>query len=302
VAESHQVAPLIYFNLRQYELIHKKIPPTVVEKFKNSLHQNIIIKEKLAERITWALSFFKQRSIDVMIIKGAILDILVYDQPWYTVSDDIDLVISRTPEQIPDHEQREFMEFFHRSAVEYDYFEHHDVTMNNVLAVDFNRIWRDATQIVYREESAWIMSPEDMLISLCVNSCRKRFFRLRSLVDIAETINKYPNLDWIEFARKAGLYDCQNIVYTALLITQMTVGCNLPDKVYKNLAVNPVRSVIIRFFVHYILWTMSLYTIYPFSGKTIFGREVNPSLVLPYAVYRPYQIIRKIKEIYRAWR
>lgn len=295
------MAPLIFFNLRRCELVYQHIPPTVIEKFRNSLHQNIIIKEKLAERVTWALSFFNQRSIDVMMIKAVILDILVYDQPWFTVSNDIDLVIRPTRKETPHRDQIKFMEFFHRSAVEYDYFEHHDVTMNNVLAVDFDRIWRDAIRIDYRGQLTWIMSSEDMLISLCVNSCRKRFFRLKSLVDIAETIEKYPDLNWTEFIRKAGLYDCQNIVYAVFLIVQMTVGCKLPENVINNLAVSSARAGIIRFFIRYTLRTMSLSTIYPFSGITLFGREVNLSLVLPYVVYHPYQIVRKIKEIYRAY-
>ena len=145
-----------------------------------------------------------------------------------------------------------------------------------------------------------MMPPEDMLISLCINSCRKRFFRLKTLVDITETIEKYTDLNWPEFNRKAGLYGCRNIVYAAFFVTQMTVGCRLPENVMSNLAVNSARAAVIRFFIRRILRTMSLSTLYPFIGKTFLGRKINFSLILPYVVYNPYQIVRRFKEIIRS--
>jgi hypothetical protein len=226
-AKLHGVAPLVYANLRWCQNL--LIPPEILERFRLCLMHNILVKERLAENITRAISFFAERSINVMLIKGIALDILVYDQPYYTVLQDADIAISVRREEITDRQYREFMEFFHESGVEYDYFSHHNVVMHGVLPVDFQQIWTEASKIEFRGQDVFVMSPEDMLLSLCINSCRKRFFRLKALCDIAETINKYPGLDWSKLVQRARAYDCYNIIYTVLLVTVMTMGCSLPE-------------------------------------------------------------------------
>jgi hypothetical protein len=179
-------------------------------------------------------------------------------------------------------------------GIEYDYFEHHDVMMNGVLPVDFEQIWRDATQIEFRGQPLWVMAPEDMLISVCINSCRKRFFRLKALCDIAETINKY-GLNWPEVVRRARTYDCHNIVYTALWVTQMTLGCSITEEVLDNFEVNPIRAKIIR----YLSRRMSLDAFSSlYFGKNLLGRKVDWPLVLPYATFRWYQVWRRVAFVF----
>ena len=92
--------------------------------------------------------------------------------------------------------------------------------------------------------AVYVMSPEDMLLTTCINSCRKRFFRLKSLCDIAESINKYRCLNWEKLIRDARAYQCNNIVYTALLITKMTLGSDVPQRVLKELSDRVLRDKI----------------------------------------------------------
>jgi hypothetical protein len=226
-AELHGVAPLVYANLCWCQNL--LIPPEILERFRLCLMRNILAKERLAESITRAISFFAERSIKVMLIKDVALDILVYDQPYYTVLQDADIVISVSREKVTDRQYKEFMEFFDQSRVEDDDFSPHNVVVNGVLPVDFQQIWTEAKKIEFRGQDVFVMSPEDMLFSLCINSCRKQFFGLKALCDIAETINKYPGLDWSKLVQRARAYDCHNIVYTALLVTVMTMGCSLPE-------------------------------------------------------------------------
>lgn len=134
-----------------------------------------------------------------------------------------------------------------------------------------------------------------MLISLCINSCRKRYFRLKSLMDIAETTHKIKGLRWEMVAEKARRYDCTNIVYTALLVADRTLGCSLPETVLDNLSVNPLRAAFINGLVNYALRYSSL-PLDPISGTSVGGRQIHASLALPYATYRLYQIRHKLFE------
>ena len=232
-----------------------------------------------------------------MLIKGSALDLLVYDHPWYMVADDLDLVLRRKKEEMTQKEIVEIMQFHHSTGIEYDYFDHHDVTLNGVLPMNFHRIWDDAVGMEFGEDHLFVMSPEDMLLSTCTNSCRKRFFRLKCLCDIAEIINRYGDLDWEKMVQNAKNDHCNSIVFTALLATKMTVGCELPENALSKLAVGPARAALIRQLVRYVSDRMPLSTLYPYSGGKWLNRKVNIPLILPYISYRPRQLWQRLKRL-----
>jgi len=296
-ALEHGVAPLVYLNLRQCPTSALNLPHETATQLKQRAQENAVFKQRLAEQICRGLAFFHEMGIDAMLIKGAALDALVYDNPWYTTPQDIDLVIRTHRAELSDGAQQEVVQFFHGSGIEFDYFEHHDVVMNGVLPVDFHRIWADASRIEFQGQAAWVMSPEDLLISLCINSCRKRFFRLKSLCDIAETAGKYSDrLNWPGLIRKARAYGCTGIVFAALWVTQMTVGCRLPDALLDGLNLNPIRARIIRV-LSQSMCPAAFSSLH--SGRRVLGRRIDVSLLLAYATYGWPQVWRKMGYVWR---
>ena len=293
-AEQHGVAGLIYVNLCQRSDHDLGIPSATVERYRMHALRNTVRKEQHVQRLHQALDYLAGRSIQVMLIKGIALDMLVYEHSVYSSLNDIDLVLNIRREVLSVTALDELMHRLH-GGLEYDFYEHHDVTINGALPVDFQQIWRDASPMEYGGRQVWLMCPEDMFISLCINSCRKRFFRLKSLLDIAETTRKMPTMQWEKLLDKVRSYDCANIVYTALLITSRTLGCNLPEGFTEALPINPMRNALIDGLVNYALRYGSLPAA-PISGKMFFGKQVHISLMLPYAAYRPYQVWRRLVE------
>jgi hypothetical protein len=231
-----------------------------------------------------------------MLIKGMALEILVYNRPWITVSSDVDLVLGIEADGFIDADRMELDDLVGSYSLEYDFVEHHDVTMNGILPIDFQRVWADARATGYHGQPCFIMSVEDMLISLCINSCRRRYFRLKSLCDIAETVRQREEIDWLLLAEKARTYRCNHIVYTALLATQATLGCPLPDSLRQDLALSPRRSRMIRSEIEK---RVSQPLFGSQSFRKILGRPVDPSLMLPYLSYRWDQIVRRIWYVWR---
>ena len=133
-----------------------------------------------------------------------------------------------------------------------------------------------------------------MLITACINSSRKRFFRLKNLCGIAEIINKYKGLKWEGVAAKSKEYHCNNIIYTVLLVTRMTLGCEFPERVINDLTVTSVKSLIILYIIHNLNQHISLSSLYPFSMENPLERKFNLSLVLPYATYSWRQVLFKV--------
>lgn len=291
VASLHGIAPLLYSHLRKFEPEQLGVSDVILQQFQQCLLENMYKKELMARNVAEALAFFRARAIDVMLVKGAALDILVYQQPFSTTSLDADLILRCTRREVSQEEFQHFMSIFHQRGLEYDFYEHHDINMNRVLPVDFAWIWQDARRVPFRNEQVWVMSPEDMLIAVCINSCRKRFFRLKSLCDIRETVGTYPDLDWSTLARKANQYQCQAIVYTALFVAQRTVGLDFPADLHHRMKINPVRLKLL----HYLSRQSSLAAFGSlYAGKVVLGRSIDWALLLSYFTFSSTQTVRKI--------
>jgi hypothetical protein len=224
---------------------------------------------------------------------------------------DVDLLIRTRREELPKEDLRavvDILEFVNRKPgqfqahIEYDFHDHHDVTMNGVLAVDFERVWQDARLANVNGHSVMVMAPEDMLIAAAINSCRHRFFGLKWLCDIAETVERYPALDWGTLTSKARRYEANAILYTALSVTRTVLGCSPPPEVLAGLKVHPVRAAVIRRLINTVHHRMSLLECISQSRHRLFGRAFSWPLVLTYATYRVDQLGRKMREVHTDWR
>lgn len=308
LAQEQGVAPLVYANLSKQVAAALKIPGDVLTRLKKYSLHNKVVKHKMARIFEQVLAKLATMPVDVMVVKGAALNMVaVYEQEWYTISADIDLVIRpRTMAGEAGRQQASaFLETINRRQsdfkehLEYDYCDHHDVTMNNVLPIDFARMWQEARPLKVGDYNVFVMTPEDMLLAAAINACRKRFFKLKSLCDIAEIVRAYPDLDWCKFTERARRYKCNTIVYTSLLVTRETVGCSFPQTVLADLKVNPLRARLVKRLVDYLCQHASLASLSDRSQRALFGRSFSWPLALTYVTYRWDLLGRKLIEIYK---
>lgn len=265
VAESHGVAPIVGANLK-------------LERLETAFFENVLIKAQEAERLAEGIGRLRGAGYQVMLLKGTALDLLVYREPWVTTSKDADLLLR--PERPLSADERAVRRSLYRSGIECDVPNHHDLDMNGVLPIRYDRIWAAARRVDYHGQEAFVMSNEDLLISLCVNSCRKRFVRLKHLFDIAETSRRL-DLDWDRLAARAREDRCERIVYTALHVTRETLGCDVPEGALEALGVPRPRVLLIHRLVDRFLRCGSL--------------SVMPPPWLPYASYRWGQALRSFR-------
>lgn len=290
-AERQGVLPVAGANLRRCDPAVLRMAEPLAERLEVAAFENALRKEQDAARLAAALARLREVGLEAMLLKGAALDLLVYAEPWVASSRDTDLLVRPLPGFRPGPEERAVRRELYRRGIECDLEEHHDVNMNGVLPIPFARIWRDARPVRFRGQAAWVMAPEDLLISLCINSCRKRFLRLKGLFDIAETVRLLADLDWDRLARKACDYRCEGIVFAALSTAAVTVGCELPEGALDGLGLGAVRAALLRGLVAGALRTSSLH------AHRDTGSESRPglSLLLPYASYRWDQAWRSFR-------
>ena len=297
IAQQHGVAPMLYANALQCPGLAAHMHPPILKQLQGCAAYSMITKARRAEQLTDILAFFHHKCLDVLLIKSAALDLCVYDKPWYTLGYDLDISVRVKSHEISRNERQEITNFLQKlDGIEFEYSDHHDVTMNGILSVDFQSIWHDARKIRYHSQEVFVMSPEDMLLTACINSCRKRYFKLKNLFDIATIVEKNAGLQWPVFIEKARAYQCQAIAYAALFITQSTVGCDLPEDVLARLTPAPLRAAMIRWLSQH----RSCADLASFArGLPLFGRQVGPSILLPYATYRWQQAWRSLWLVWR---
>jgi hypothetical protein len=303
VARAHGVAPLVYTNLRRCKGL--AIPPEIDGQFKEHLFLNITRRQNTTRAVIQAVDVFNRYGIDVMLVKGEALNLGVYDQPWYTYSEDADLLARPLLSDLPAglrntlrdrlqdlNDQRSSLQ----SNLEYEFGRHHDISMNGVLRLDFSALWQRARAVTLDGRRVFIPSPEDLFLTGCISACRKRFFRLKGLCDLNELLLRHPDLDWAAVSQRAAVYGCVPIVYTALTVLARTLG-PVPAEAVNALSIPPGRAGRIQAIAARLLQRYSLEELSPTHGTALAGRALNPALWLTYAQFTPAQAGRKLLEI-----
>lgn len=291
-ARIHGVAPLVYANLSQCSLSQLGIPHWIIEQFQLSFAQNLVRKRRLSDKLADTLRFFQQAGIEVMLIKGAAHDLLLHKSRPFTVSRDVDIVIRSSKEEIKAETLEQIMSLPNQFPLEFDFESHHDLDLNGVLPIDFGQIWEDAVKIPFTggDVEVYVMSPEDLLIAACINSCRKRYFNLKAICNIDAILGQSNAIDWNEVTRRAISFHCKHIVYTALLVTRSLLDTALPAGTLERLAGARFRVAITSILTKRMSFS-SLRALY--SGSKLFDRHIGMSLLLPYATYQLDQVWRK---------
>ncbi|HEY3823236.1 MAG TPA: nucleotidyltransferase family protein [Bryobacteraceae bacterium] len=278
-AHLHGVAPLVFHNLTRIPEISAVLPEEVLARFRMLRLAAEVRSGELRRKVADVAGFCEERGIRVMAFKGAALDLLVYEQPWYTQCADFDLILDCKREAMtPDD-----LAALHNlcmGEIEAEFLDHHDLTMSNVLPMSFEAIWNEARSLRVGAHEVWLMSDEDLLLSLCINSCRKRFFRLKSVCDIAEFLRVRGQPRWELFAQKAHERGCSGIAYAALFASLIALDAPVSPEALAILDVNSAHAWTMRYLCRNLCFSSLAGAT---RGVRIWQHTVAGSLFLAYA-------------------
>jgi hypothetical protein len=203
------------------------------------------------------IRIFGQRGIDAIILKGACLAETVYDDIALRPMHDIDILIKegdlfvvqtvllgmgygpsmrpQVADQILRHHHLVPFTRPGRPSVEI----HATLTpKRGPCAMDMDGFWARARRANFGGLTALTLSPEDLLLHLCLHfSANHRFsiLEIRNLCDISETIKRYNDeIDWKAFADRARGYGIGRYVYCTLRLAAELFGAQLrPEDLYR---------------------------------------------------------------------
>jgi hypothetical protein len=217
-AFSRNIAQLLYHNLKDLGNRHL-IPPEVLEKLKKGYHGNIARNMFLYAELRNIVNAFQSAGLKVIALKGAALAGIVYRDAGLRPMMDLDLLVRKDDLGIA---QRIMTDLHYTAAAElkseqWHRENHHHLPLyrhpqkpvvveihwhftENSFGIDIKKWWERAREAKLRGCRVLVLSPEDMLVHLCIhlyNHGYENTFFLRGLCDIAETLRHYEaELDW----------------------------------------------------------------------------------------------------------
>lgn len=247
----HRIVPIVYANLQRSGCLDA-VPAPVLEAFRKNYIQNNIRNQHLYDEIEKAGVYLSNRGIPFMLIKGAALATLVYEDIGQRPMSDIDIMILERDrgwyEVICEDLEREGVRF--NLLFELD-INHHDLTMNRMIPVNIERVWDRAMTTTIRGVKVLVMSPEDQILTLVVACCRKGFNNLRFYCDFSRICDRFgEKIDWNDVTANARMCSLETALDAFLKIARVFSPDIVPEKVVSHLAQSEIRRKALDFLIN----------------------------------------------------
>lgn len=256
LAAMQRITPLLWHRLKQKNL-ETLVPETAAAQLRESSRRNTLNNLRLNGEMSRLLAALETEAIPLIPLKGIVLANAVYENISLREMNDID-VLTRPGDlqRIADiltgmgyrpmqaisvnliiqtaHHLPGFIKKGH-AKIEV----HWNITHpNKNYSIEPHGLWDRAVPVQISGCNALMLSPEDLLLHLCLHTSYLHpfTFGLRPFCDIAETIERFGSaLDWRTVVDRACGQGWQRGVYLALQLAVELAGASVPDHVMEKL-------------------------------------------------------------------
>jgi hypothetical protein len=272
-AVRHGLAPLLYRHVLDAPVEGERLPEaqaTVRDAYLCNTLRNTAVWHDLGE----VLQAFWKAGVSVIPLKGVHLAQLIYGDPGLRPIADLDLLVQEA--DLPRAEELlrtlEYTPVEGNSAV--DYAHHHHLppfyksgaipielhrtieAAANPFAIDTAGLWERAQPAKIAGVEVRVLSPEDLLLHLCVHAAYNHRFEvpLLSLMDIAEVARHHRSeLDWRRLVSVAEQSGAGRFVYCLLSVVRQLLGAEIPQATLAAIRHTPDDDAMIHTVREYLL-------------------------------------------------
>jgi hypothetical protein len=247
-AAQNRLAPILFHNLEKVSF--DSVPPEVVEslriKYFATAKRNLLASYELSG----ILKVLLDAQIKVIVLKGAALSETLYRDTVPRPFVDIDLLIHREDKRETEAKlsllgyelsNKCHVKFAEQFGVALTYIngdkppiDLHWRLIESPYSkyIDADSLWKSAVPLNIEGVEALTLSPEDLLIYLCLHISKENYNQLLWLIDISEVIHYYSKtLDWQLILEKAEKYKIRLLVHRVLSLVDRLFGPPIPDSV-----------------------------------------------------------------------
>lgn len=238
--------PLLYWNLNT--TCPEAVPKATLAQLRASFEANAGWSLTLTGELLRLLELFATHEIPAIPFKGAVLaasaygnlalrqfcdlDILVRQQDVLAAKD---LLISQGY-RLDDEWGWECNLISQDGRISVDL--HQAITPNDFpVSIYFDDLWKGVKSVSLAGINVLSLSPEDLLLILCINIARDSWQdreRLVQICDVAEVIRVYQEMNWEQIIKRASQLNSLRMLFLGLLLAHDLLGANLPEEVLKR--------------------------------------------------------------------
>ncbi|MGK7945084.1 MAG: nucleotidyltransferase family protein [Microcystaceae cyanobacterium] len=255
VSADHKIMPLLYQSLNT--VCPQDIPKTILSQLRNCFHHNALKNLHLTKELIQLLNYFQEHGIPAIPYKGPVLAVSVYGNLALRQFNDLDILINQ-PDissaksllvsqkyQLGNDFSWESSFFNPNNGVEVDL--HWGITPSDwAFKLNFEQLLQQVQSIFLVERNVITLSPEDLLIILCVQitkDARERKEQLLKVCDIAQLLNTYPLLNWQKVIKKTKLQQSERPLLFGLLLCHKLFDIPLPKEMLTILQTDAIVNL-----------------------------------------------------------
>ena len=250
LAAGQRVRPLLWHRLKQKGVTHL-LPDNVAATLREAHSRNTMRNLRRYGELRRLLTALQAEEIPVILLKGMCLAETVYGNMGLREMSDIDLlarprdhqritaILARMgyaspPPSLSDNHLPPMVKQGHAS------FEIHWnlVRQSEQCSIDPECWWRHAVPLRIAGSDVLVLSPEDLLLHLCLHASYQHQFAqgLRPYCDIAAAAAHFASaLHWESIVERADAWGCRRGVYLTLLLAWELAGAEIPPGTLERL-------------------------------------------------------------------
>lgn len=264
LAARHGISPLLYHALIQSGL-SSSVPSELLQSLREAYLMNGTRNALLYHDLGQVLTALQQNGIPVIVLKGAYLAALVYENPSLRKMNDIDVLVRHTDLEktqsilrglgyISDHtysttppERDHHLPRMHKGSGPCIEVHWAIVSPGVPFKIDDEGLWQRAQPITIAGIATQALSHEDLLLHLCVHATShysERFsithapfcLGLRPLCDMAAVVHRHHgDINWQELQSRATQWRAGKCLFMSLWLVKKLLGANVPNAVLRSL-------------------------------------------------------------------
>jgi hypothetical protein len=254
LAQRHAVLPLLHrqLNATASEYLPQDFRKKLSAKFRENATRNIL----LAGELTGIVKLFEAEGISTLAYKGPALAVSAYGDISLRRFIDLDVIVrkrdvrragnllhklgfepagdlSESQEEILLRSQHNLA--FTRGGGKLIVEVHWEVASQQFASVPVGeRVWERAVAVTLNGGEVKSLSPEDLLLALCVHGTKHMWERLAWVCDVAELVNSHPQLDWPYILRHAQEAHVERMLQLGLRLAGGLLAAPLPESVRRR--------------------------------------------------------------------
>lgn len=259
-ASQHRVLPLMHAHLQS--ISPSRVPPHLMQPILDHFHGQALANYRLTQQLVQVLKLFDDHGIPAIPWKGPVLAQMAYGDLKLRPYSDLDLIVPEAQiETAKDllcengyrllgvaskRQQARHRRTFHaytlypkdgKGCIDL----HWRITQHYIpFPIDMVALWQRLEMIEFEGRSVRCLSPEDMLLLLCVHGTVHRWSELGWISDIAALVHRFTNLDWDGVMAHSRHLNSERMVLLGLRLCHDLLGTALPAVVQERLAAVPL--------------------------------------------------------------